>query len=110
MWEISIRILVNIQHVRNIYTDPKNRDQWVSVWPEILKKLVGLSNHSFLCICYGPLKKFFDALPKSYYKKLLSKFEGIKTDFEVSFQEIYLFLFRTVTHIYSVLNVQPYLF
>lgn len=84
MWETSIRILLNIKHVRNIYTDPEKRDQWVSVWPEVLKTLVGLSSHNFICVCYGPLTKFFDALPKSYYKKLLSIFDEIKAEFDVS--------------------------
>ncbi|XP_050562227.1 fatty-acid amide hydrolase 2-B isoform X2 [Spodoptera frugiperda] len=82
MWETSIRILLNIKHVRNIYTDPEKRDQWVSVWPEVLKTLIGMSNHNFICVCYGPLTKFFDALPKSYYKKLLSIFDEIKAEFE----------------------------
>uniref|UniRef100_A0A2A4J9E8 Amidase domain-containing protein n=1 Tax=Heliothis virescens TaxID=7102 RepID=A0A2A4J9E8_HELVI len=82
MWETSIRILLNIKHVRNIYTDPEKRDQWVSVWPEVLKTLVGMSNHNFICVCYGPLTKFFDALPKSYYKKLLSIFDEIKAEFD----------------------------
>ncbi|XP_063893389.1 fatty-acid amide hydrolase 2-B isoform X1 [Helicoverpa armigera] len=82
MWETSIRILLNIKHVRNIYTDPEKRDQWVSVWPEVLKTMIGMSNHNFICVCYGPLTKFFDALPKSYYKKLLSIFDEIKAEFD----------------------------
>ncbi|XP_061711123.1 fatty-acid amide hydrolase 2-B isoform X3 [Cydia pomonella] len=82
IWEISIRVLMNIRHVRNIYTDPEKRDQWVSVWPEVLKKMVGLSDHNFTCVAYGPLQKFFDSLPKSYYAKLLRMFEEIKQDFE----------------------------
>ncbi|KOB65213.1 Fatty-acid amide hydrolase 2 [Operophtera brumata] len=64
MWEISVRVLMNIRNVQNIYTDPNKRDQWVSTWPEVLKKLFGFSSHNFLCVCYGPLQKFFDALPK----------------------------------------------
>lgn len=83
MWEISVRVLVNIRHVRNIYTNPEKRDEWKSVWPEVLKKMFGMSTHSFTNVCYGPLQKFFDALPKSYYKKLLEIFEEIKADFEV---------------------------
>lgn len=82
MWEVSIRILMNIKHVRNIYTHPENRKEWVSVWPEVLKTLIGMSKHNFLCVCYGPATKFFDALPKSYYKKLLSIFDEIKSEFE----------------------------
>ncbi|CAB3238942.1 unnamed protein product [Arctia plantaginis] len=82
MWEISIRILLSIKHIRNIYTNPEKREEWVSVWPEVLKSLVGMSNHNFLCVCYGPLTKFFDALPKSYYKKLLSIYDEIKAEFE----------------------------
>ncbi|XP_072939461.1 fatty-acid amide hydrolase 2-B-like isoform X2 [Epargyreus clarus] len=82
MWEISVRVLFNIRHVQNIYTDPEKRDQWVSVWPEVLKKMIGMSNHNFTSIAYGPVQKFFDALPKSYYKKLVSIFEEIKTDFD----------------------------
>lgn len=84
MWEISVRVLFNIQHVRNIYTDPKNRERWISVWPEVVKKIMGLSDHSFTAVAYGPAKKFFDALPKNYYNKLLTVFEGIKTDISVS--------------------------
>lgn len=85
MWEISARVLMNIRHVRNIYTHPEKRDQWISIWPQVLKKMFGCSDHAFSCVVYGPLQKFFDALPKSYYKKLLDIFEGIKTDFNVSF-------------------------
>lgn len=84
MWEISVRVLFNVPHVRNIYTDPKKRDQWVSVWPEVVKKMMGLSNHSFTAVIYGPAKKFFDSLPRNYYNKLLNVFEGIKTDIGVS--------------------------
>lgn len=84
MWEISIRVLMNIRNVRNIFTHPEKREQWVSVWPEVLKKMVGLSDHNFTCVAYGPLQKFFDSLPKSYYTKLLAMFEEIKKDFEVS--------------------------
>lgn len=84
MWEISIRILLSIKHVRNIYTNPEKREEWVSVWPEVLKSLVGMSDHNFLCVMYGPLTKFFDALPRSYYKKLLSRYDEIKAEFEVN--------------------------
>lgn len=84
MWEISVRVLFNIQHVRNIYTDPEKRDQLISVWPEVLKKMIGMSEHNLTCVAYGPAKKFFDALPKNYYTKLLKVFEGIKSDFNVS--------------------------
>ncbi|CAG9134381.1 unnamed protein product [Plutella xylostella] len=80
MWEISVRVLMNIRHVQNIYTDPEKRDQWVSVWPELMKKMVGLSDHNFTCVVYGPLQKFFDSLPKSYYTELLAIFEEIKKE------------------------------
>lgn len=46
--------------------------------------MIGLSEHSFTAVAYGPAKKFFDALPKNYYNKLLTVFEGIKTDISVS--------------------------
>lgn len=84
MWEISIRVMMNIRNVKNIYTDPNQRDKWVSTWPEVLKKMFGCSNHNFLCVCYGPLQKFFDTLPKGYYKRLLDMFDEIKSDFDVS--------------------------
>lgn len=84
MWEISVRVLLKVNHVQNIYTDPEKRDQWVSVWPEVLKKMVGMSDHSFTSVFYGPVKKFFDALPNSYYEQLLKVFEQVKTDFSVS--------------------------
>lgn len=85
MWEISVRVLLNIRDVGNIYTDPEKRDQWVSVWPEVLKKMFGCSNHSLTGVLYGPLQKFFDALPKSYYANLLRIFEEIKAEFNVRF-------------------------
>ncbi|XP_073942908.1 fatty-acid amide hydrolase 2-B isoform X2 [Choristoneura fumiferana] len=87
MWEISIRVLMNIRNVRNIFTHPEKREQWVSVWPEVLKKMVGLSDHNFTCVAYGPLQKFFDSLPKSYYTKLLAMFEEIKKDFETALSD-----------------------
>lgn len=92
MWEISIRVLMNIRDVQNIYTDPEKREQWISVWPELLKKMVGLSDHNFTCVVYGPLQKFFDALPKSYYTKLLGIFEEIKKDVRVSAWQLSIFL------------------
>ncbi|CAH0729386.1 unnamed protein product, partial [Brenthis ino] len=95
MWEISVRVLFNVQHVGNIYTDPKKRDQWVSVWPEVVKKMMGLSNHSFTAVAYGPAKKFFDALPKNYYNKLLTVFEGIKTDIGEALSDDAVLLFPT---------------
>ncbi|KAI5644416.1 amidase domain-containing protein [Phthorimaea operculella] len=93
MWEISVRVLVNIRHVFNIYTDPEKRDQWVSVWPEVLKKMFGMSTHSFTAVCYGPLQKFFDALPKSYYEKLLKVFAQIKEDFAKALSDDAVLLF-----------------
>lgn len=81
MWEISVRVLMKIDHVRNIYTDPNQRDKLISMWPEVCKRIVGLSNHNLTCVIYGPLKKFFDSLPKNYYENLLSMFEEIKTEF-----------------------------
>lgn len=98
MWEISVRVLMNISHVRNIYTDPNNPKQWVSIWPEIIKKMFGLSNNNFFSVCYGPLKKFFDALPRSYYKNLLTKFEDIKTEFETILSDDAVLLFPTFPH------------
>lgn len=88
MWEISIRVLFDIKHINNIYTDPEKRDQLVSFWPEIFKKLVGISDHSFTAVAYGPIMKFMDALPKSYYKKLLTLFEEIKLELKVSTQSL----------------------
>lgn len=85
MWEISVRILFKLRNVKNIYTDPKDRDQLISMWPEVLKKCFGLSSHDLTCVAYGPIQLFFDSLPDvSYYKKLLSKFGQIKRDIEVS--------------------------
>ncbi|KAL4706613.1 hypothetical protein ACJJTC_009025 [Scirpophaga incertulas] len=81
MWEISIRVLLNIKKIRNIYTDPENSDKLLSMWPEVVKKLLGFSNHNFTCVVYGPLFKFFNALPKSDFEKLLKMFEEIKTEF-----------------------------
>ncbi|XP_049870097.1 fatty-acid amide hydrolase 2-B-like isoform X3 [Pectinophora gossypiella] len=95
MWEISVRVLVNIRHVRNIYTDPEKRDQWVSVWPEVLKKMFGMSSHSFTSVAYGPLQKFFDALPKGYYQNLLKVFEEIKEDFQKALSNDAVLLFPT---------------
>ncbi|KAM3967406.1 fatty-acid amide hydrolase 2-B [Aphomia sociella] len=95
MWEIGIRVLLNIRHVRNIYTDPENREKWISMWPEVLKKMFGFSNHNFLCVAYGPLQKFFDALPKNYYKNLLSIFDEIKSDFEKALSDDAVLLFPT---------------
>ncbi|KAG6444205.1 fatty-acid amide hydrolase 2-B isoform X2 [Manduca sexta] len=95
MWEISVRVLTNINHIRNIYTNPEKPDEWKSVWPEVLKKIFGFSDHNFLCICYGPLKLFFDALPRSYYKKLMTKFEDIKTEFEAALSDDAVLLFPT---------------
>ncbi|CAH2239929.1 jg3360 [Pararge aegeria aegeria] len=95
MWEISVRVLFNIPHVQNIYTDPQKRDQWVSVWPDVLKKMAGLSNHSLTSVAYGPVKKFFDALPKSYYKNLLRVFEEIKSDFDEALADDAVLLFPT---------------
>ncbi|XP_047526255.1 fatty-acid amide hydrolase 2-B-like isoform X1 [Pieris napi] len=80
MWEISVRVLFKIKHVRNIYTDPKEREQLISMWPVVLKKLLGMSDHNLTCVAYGPAQKFFDSLPDRYYKKLLSIFEQIKRD------------------------------
>lgn len=88
IWEISVRVLVNIRNIKNIYTHPEKRDQWVSVWPEVLKKMVGMSDHNFTCVVYGPLQKFFDALPKRQYTELLAILEGIKKEFNVSFYKI----------------------
>ncbi|XP_046963491.1 fatty-acid amide hydrolase 2-B-like isoform X2 [Vanessa cardui] len=95
MWEISVRVLFNIQHVRNIYTDPEKRDQLISMWPVVLKKMMGLSSHSLTCVAYGPAKKFFDALPKNYYKKLLEVFEQIKADFSEALSDDAVLLFPT---------------
>ncbi|XP_038220112.1 fatty-acid amide hydrolase 2-B-like isoform X1 [Zerene cesonia] len=81
MWEISVRVLFKIRHVANIYTDPNERDQLISMWPEILKKLFGISDHSLTCVLYGPVQKFFDKLPENYYQNLVKTFEQIKQDF-----------------------------
>ncbi|XP_032513074.1 fatty-acid amide hydrolase 2-B-like isoform X2 [Danaus plexippus] len=95
MWEISVRVLLKVNHVQNIYTDPEKRDQWVSVWPEVLKKMVGMSDHSFTSVFYGPVKKFFDALPNSYYEQLLKVFEQVKTDFSEALSDDAVLLFPT---------------
>ncbi|CAG4992357.1 unnamed protein product [Parnassius apollo] len=87
MWEISVRVLFKIKHVRNIYTDPERREFWISTWPEVVKKLLGFSRHNFTCVAYGPVKKFFDALPSGYYKQLVAMFEEIKTDFQKALSE-----------------------
>ncbi|XP_038220244.1 fatty-acid amide hydrolase 2-B-like [Zerene cesonia] len=81
MWEISVRVLFKIRHVANIYTDPNERDQLISMWPQILKKLFGISDHSLTCVLYGPVQKFFDKLPENYYQNLVKTFEQIKQDF-----------------------------
>ncbi|XP_068631054.1 fatty-acid amide hydrolase 2-B-like isoform X2 [Battus philenor] len=87
MWEISLRVLFKIDHVRNIYTDPERREFWISTWPEVVKKLLGFSRHNFTCVAYGPAKKFFDALPTECYKKLVALFERIKNDFQESLSD-----------------------
>ncbi|XP_013165137.1 PREDICTED: fatty-acid amide hydrolase 2-B-like isoform X1 [Papilio xuthus] len=95
MWEISVRVLFKIEHIRNIYTDPERQEFWVSTWPEVLKKLLGVSRHNFTCVAYGPVKKFFDALPSGYYKKLVEMFEEIKTDFQKALSENAVLFFPT---------------
>ncbi|CAK1546108.1 unnamed protein product [Leptosia nina] len=80
MWEISVRVLFKIKHVQNIYTDPKERENLISMWPEVLKKLFGMSNHNLTCVAYGPVKKFFDSLPEGYYNKLVKTLDEIKRD------------------------------
>ncbi|CAH2071464.1 unnamed protein product, partial [Iphiclides podalirius] len=87
MWEISIRVLFNIKHIRNIYTDPKKRDSLLPMWPEVFKKILGCSRHSMTCVGYGPVKKFFDALPSCYYNKLINVFEEVKVDFQKALKE-----------------------
>lgn len=98
MWEVSARVLMNIRHVQNAYTHPEKRDQWISIWPQVLKKMFGLSDDAFTCIVYGPLQKFFDALPKSYYKRLLEVFEEIKTEFNKVLTEDTVLLYPTYPH------------
>lgn len=97
MWEISIRVLFNIKHVRNIYTDPNKRDALVPMWREVIKKMFGLSRHNFTCVAYGPAQKFLDALPSGYYKKLVAIFEEIKLDFQVG---ICINITRTKMHVW----------
>lgn len=84
MWEISIRVLLHLKKIRNIYTDPENPDKLKSMWPEVLKRLVGLTDNNFTCVVYGPLMKFFNALPKSNYNKMIQIFEEVKAEFHVS--------------------------
>ncbi|XP_053603765.1 fatty-acid amide hydrolase 2-B-like isoform X1 [Plodia interpunctella] len=95
MWEIGIRVLMNIRHVQNIYTDPENREKLIPMWPEVIKRMFGVSNHNFLCVAYGPLQKFFDALPKNYYKNLLTMFDQIKSEFEKALSDDAVLLFPT---------------
>ncbi|XP_050667583.1 fatty-acid amide hydrolase 2-B-like isoform X2 [Leptidea sinapis] len=95
MWEISVRVLFKIRHVRNIYTDPNKRDQLISVWPEVLKKAIGMSNHNLTAVLYAPVQKFLDALPDSYYQNLLQVFEQVKTDFSEALSNDAVLLFPT---------------
>ncbi|CAH2991657.1 unnamed protein product [Chilo suppressalis] len=81
MWEISIRVLFNIKNIRNIYTDPENPEKLISMWPEVIKRIFGLTDNNFTSVAYGPLYKFFNALPRSDYEKLLKIFNEIKTEF-----------------------------
>ncbi|XP_041970563.1 fatty-acid amide hydrolase 2-B isoform X2 [Aricia agestis] len=95
MFEISVRVLFNIQHIKNIYTDPQNRTGWVSLWPNVLKKMFGLSDHSLTAVCYGVVKKFFDTLPKSSYNNIVKQFEEIKQDFDRALSDDAVLLFPT---------------
>ncbi|XP_063824144.1 fatty-acid amide hydrolase 2-B-like [Ostrinia nubilalis] len=82
MWEISIRVLLHLKKIRNIYTDPENPDKLKSMWPEVLRRIVGLTDNNFTCVAYGPLMRLSNTLPKSNYDKMIKIFEEVKAEFQ----------------------------
>ncbi|CAK1546107.1 unnamed protein product [Leptosia nina] len=95
MCEISGRIIVRLNHVPNIYTDPKGRSISKSMWPELLKKMVGMSNDSLFSVTYRPAQQLLDILPEGYFEELLKTLEQIKEDIKKELSDDAVLLFPT---------------
>lgn len=87
-FESSLLCIIKLDGVETIYSKPGNPHEWVSVWPEVLKKFVGCSKSTLTSVLYGPLKRIGDMAGDKRFKKAEKVNAELKEEFLVRLNSI----------------------